>query len=488
MTPKEAVDLITAKNEYDNNKLRIKQQEKLYAYYQGNSAELRQYLTSALSLTYSNADIEEMQLNFINLTKKMVNQIAVLYKKQPDRYLADESGNKNEDWTNYYLYILPDDIENKDKTANRFGHLFGTSLTQVYFDNGIKYRVHPSQNLDVAVDDEDTQKIKAVKYDKYYGRELYTIIYTDENYFKLDQNGNATKIENNEGNENFFGVVPFARFMTEQSEDLWGEGMTDAVNVNEQINFLLTKLINRDIVLGTEGVTVAVNCGLKTKRTNNDGTTSTELAQVRVGAKHPITIENAKTDEVSPSVTHTAFTPHIQEIKDAIDWYIKLIALTKGLNPNSFLADVQATSGYSKIVDSLEQLEFREDYLASGRLYEQERFDITKAVNNYYATTTEGIAAGLKVIPDGLYLVTDFAEIEIPKTSQEIRDDRTFELENNLSTPVKWLMKDNPDLTKEEAEKQLQENKMYNDTLRKQTTLFESLINKNNGVKNVTAQ
>jgi tRNA uridine 5-carbamoylmethylation protein Kti12 len=484
LTPKEVITLATKKQIYDDNLARIEQQEKLYHYYQGNKNELESYLIDALSITYDIDDISEMQLNYVNIVKKLVNQIAVIYKKQPDRYLANEDGERNEDWTNYYLEMLPDDIENKDKTANRYGLLFDTVLTQVYFDNGIKYRVHPSQNINVKVDDEDTQKIKILMYDKYFNDELYTIVFTDTEHYKLDQDGNPVSFKGNENNKNSFGVIPFARWITGQFENLWGEGMTDAVNVNEQINFLLTKLVNRDIVLGTEGVTLAVNCGLKKKVIEEDGTTTSTLRKVRVGRKHPIVVENLKSDDQPARVEHIAFTSHIQEIKDTIDWYIKLIALTKGLNPNSFLAETQATSGYSKIIDSMEQLEFREDMLASARLYEQERFEITRKVNNYYAGTKEGTAAKLKAIPDNLELVVDFAEIEIPRTSQEIRDDRQFEFDKDLSTPKDWLKKNNPDLTDEEAEEKLIENKKFNDSLRKQTTLFESLINKNNGVKN----
>ncbi len=481
MTPKEIITLVTKKQIYDDNEARIEQQEKLYHYYQGNKNELESYLANALLKTYSQDDIDEMQLNYVNLTKKLVNQIAVIYKKQPQRYLANSEGTKDEDATKYYNEMLPDDIENKDKTANRYGLLFGTCLTQVYFDNGIKYRVHPSQNINVKVDDEDTQKIKVVMYDKVYDGEVYTIVFTDKLHFKLDQLGNSVSFGGNKNNVNPLGVIPFARYMTEQCENLWGEGMTDAVNVNEQINFLLTKLINRDIVLGTEGVTLAVNCGLRTKKVKDDGTAVEGVNKVRVGAKHPITVENAKADEQPPRIEHVAFTPHVEEIKNTIDWYIKLIALTKGLNPNSFLADVQATSGYSKIIDSLEQLEFREDGLASARAYEQERFEITRKVNNYYAGTAEGQKAKLKSIPEDLVLVVDFAEIEIPKTQDEIQKQREFELAHNLSTPIQWLMEDNPDLKEEEAIKKLQDNKSFNDTLKKQTTLFESLIN--NGVK-----
>ena len=482
ITAKETTDLMWAEHLYKQNEARQIKQEKLYAYYNGDSDDLERYLSSALTITYLATDIVDMQFQYINILKKLVNQIAVIYKKQPTRYLAKADGNKDDAATEYFLSIMPDDIAIKDKTAQRYAKLFGTSPTQVYYDKvkkKIQFRVHPSWKVSVKVDDENEHQVIDLRYDKYYDDELYTVIWTPTQHFKVDQDGNPSYIKGNEKGINPFGLIPFAWFISEQSEDLWGEGMTDATNVNEQINFLLTKLINRDIIIGSEGTIVAVNCGFKNKKG--------EQRFPRIGLKHPVTMDDIKSDDVTPTISHTSFEPLISDIKDTIDWYIKLLALTKGLNPNSFLADVQATSGYSKIVDSLEQIEFREDDIEAARLYEQERFNIIRTVNNYYAGTKEG--NGLKKIDEKLTLVVDFADIEVPKTPQEIREDRQFELDNNLSTPAQWLMQDNTDLDLEAAKKKIEENKVYNDSLKKQKSLLDSLINKNNGVqKNVTVQ
>ncbi|MFA5772867.1 MAG: hypothetical protein WC974_09080 [Thermoplasmata archaeon] len=477
MTQQEILSLVWKKNVHDQDKIRKAEQEKNYYYYIGSKNELEGYLTNALSLTYSIDDITDMQLNYVNLTKKLVNQLTVIYKEKPDRYLVDAAGKKVEKQTEYYLSILPEDINLQDKTAHRYGKVFGTSLTQVYFKNGkIRYRVHASQNLDIKTDDEDTKELELVAYEKYYKDEIFTIIYTADEYFKVDANGNPQKDKENPKNQNPIGMLPFARFFTEQGEGFWGEGVTDVVNTNEQINFLLTKLINRDLIIGSEGTVLATNCGLRKKGLKPDDEDG--VKKIKIGIKNPIVVETDRTDIPAPNIQHISFQPQILEIRNTIDWYIKLIALSRGLNPNSFLADVQATSGYSKIIDSLEQLEFRQEDLENARIFEQERFEITRAVNNYYAGTQEGRDAKLQMIPEDLTLVCDFAEIEVQKTPQEIRDDRLFAWENNLSTPAHALMEDNTDLDLETAQQQIEKNKLINDELKRKTTLFESVIQK----------
>jgi len=271
---------------------------------------------------------------------------------------------------------------------------------------------------------------------------------------------------------------------------MWGVGQGDAINVNEQINFLLTKLMNDDVVLGTAGTVLAVNLGL-TKKGTVDGD-ETGVREVKIGVKNPITVENARGgDMLPPSLTHVSFNPQIEAVKQTIDWYIKTIALTKGLNPNSFLADTQATSGYSKIIDSLEQLEIRQDDLEACRVFEKERFEITREVNNYFAQSTEGREYKLQTISEDLEMLIDFAEIEIPKTPDEIWRDRENRIKYNMASPVDFIIEENPDEDKTSAQEIINENKLINETMKPKTegqSLLNQFLNKKENPNEQTGQ
>lgn len=466
------LEIAYKEHKYNQEKKRKAEQEKLYDYYVGNGDQIVKYLDSALEVTFDDKDIEEWQKHFINITEKMVNMLAIVYKEPALRYF------NSEELTKKYLNVLPIDINSKDKKAHRFAKLLGSSLTEVYFNKRtkrIEYIVRPNHLFTVYWNDDDPNVIDVLMYDKYYtgadGKdELFTVVWTPDEHFKIDGLGNRKVVGNNSKMINPYGVVPFAKLTIKEGDDGWGEGMHDLVNVNEQINVLLTFLANGNIIMGTSGTLLAVNCDLK----NKGKVEGENLRKVRRGWKHPIVVENAQTDRVTPSLQHVVATPYIESIQGYIDWYIRTTALAKGLNPNSFLAEVRSTSGYSKIVDSLEQLEIRQDDIEPCRVYEKERFDITRKILE---------VNGIK-IPDE-ELTIDFQEVKIPETTDEIIKIRSFNLQNNLETPIDWLMENNPDLDYEQAKKQIEANKKINDKYIKEKpkSMLSDLIT--NGEPNV---
>ena len=143
----------------------------------------------------------------------------------------------------------------------------------------------------------------------------------------------------------------------------------------------------------------------------------------------------------------------------------------KGLNPSAVLAQLKDTSDYQKIMDAVDQMEMRKDDLEACRSYEKGRFEITKKVWNLHAQEFNK-----KPIPEDLELKVDFAEIEIHKTPADEQAEFEFELKHNLTTPAEFLMKQNPDLTLEEAQKIITDNTKFNQTLQKKTGLFERLL------------
>lgn len=493
------ITLTTKEFLYNQDEARKEIHEKFYHYYKGNDAQVKEYLTSALSITYSADRISQFQLNYINITNKLINQLAVIYKQPATRKLA-KLGNDgkyivDEKATEYLKKILPIDINTQDKTAHRFAKLFGSSFTQVLFKDGtIKYRVHPNQQLTIRCEEDDIEKMNLLMYDRECNKdgrpEITTVVWTEDAHYKLDELGNIESIENNEANVNPYECIPFAKLILNHGEDIWGVGQGDAINVNEQINFLLTKLMNDDVVLGTAGTVLAVNLGL-TKKGTVDGD-ETGVREVKIGVKNPITVENARGgDMLPPSLTHVSFNPQIEAVKQTIDWYIKTIALTKGLNPNSFLADTQATSGYSKIIDSLEQLEIRQDDLEACRVFEKERFEITREVNNYFAQSTEGREYKLQTISEDLEMLIDFAEIEIPKTPDEIWRDRENRIKYNMASPVDFIIEENPDEDKTSAQEIINENKLINETMKPKTegqSLLNQFLNKKENPNEQTGQ
>lgn len=442
------------------NLLRIQQQEKLYDYYISDELKILKRLNNVLAVTFDEDDIEEFQKEYVNITKKVINQLAIVYKEPAQRTLQS-SGKPDEKLTKYYSSILPANVNTTDKSAHRYSKLFNTSLTRVNFRNGrVVYDVLPSHLFDVITDDNDPYMLKQISYDKYIKNadgddELYTVFWTkDKHYMRqvLEVGdkyifGDEVPIGNNKEMINPYRVIPFAVMRMEMQGDFWGTGQCDLANVNEQLNFLLTDLTNGGIIMQSWGTPFLANTGLEEKN-----------KKVRFGPKHPIAVKQTNS-EFPPVFEYKNANPLISEVRATIDWKIKMIALTKGLNPNSFLADAKAASGYSKIIDSLEQLEIRRDDIEPCRIYEDERFNITRKVVNYHTEFQEN---GLEKIPDDEYLAVDFAEINIPQTTDENIKENEFKLKNGLISVVDLMKKQNPDLTDEEIKEKIKRNMEVN--------------------------
>ena len=474
-------DLIIAfhKDMHDKNEIRKKEQEKQYVYYSGNAHEIKRYLEAALAITYTDPqDVQEMQLQFVNLTTKIINQMAVVYREPAIRHMVfeepkvkitkDEDGNdieenlnkkEEEELTEYYnTSVLSLDINTQDKRAHRLASLHNMILTQVMLNEKtgkIKYKTRPSYLYDVVLDDNDD--IIEVSYPRYY--EIngnwgeFKVYWTDSDLYMLDASGNKMNLPNKSDKKNPFGVLPFALIVMEEGDE-WGEGKNDVINVCEQVNFLLTKLVNRDIILGTEGTLVGINLGLQKKSEEEGGE-----KKVRAGVSHVIEVNEVKSDELQPSLQHVTTSPHILDIKDTIDWYIMYIAGVYGLRGSDIISQIKDTSDYQKIMDSVDQMELRREDVEALRVYEKARFNITRTVFNSYVGTETGDKFKLKEIPEDVILKVDFADVEIQKTPDDIRKQRDWELGHGLSTEAQWMMEDNPDITEEKAKEQIKNNK-----------------------------
>jgi hypothetical protein len=452
------------------NELRIKEQMKLYHYYVGEKDKVIKYLDDVLCKTFDEKDVEEFQLNWLNVTEKVINSLAVVYRDPAVRYFADEfdslGDKKKDNFTNYYNSILPSNINTKDKTANRYAKLFNTALTQIDFDETtgkIFYNNRSSHFYDVVVDENNIYKPTKISYKTYKTLkdepEEVRIVWTDTDHYGIDSYGNDFAIGNNKGKKNPYGRLPFAIIREQEQGDFWGNGASDLVDANEQINFILTNLINAGVVMQAWGTPVAINCGLS-KRTE-DG--NLKFRQLRMGVKHPLIVENAKPGEAQPSLEYKNANPLIKEVADVIDWHIIKLCVLKGLDPNRIVGQLTEASGFAKIVDAIEQMELRRDSLEPCKEYEQERFEITRLVNNYWANTSTGSKFGLKKIPDDKKLVVDFAEIKAPvdAETQILVDD--FLLKRNAISIMDIVRRQNPDLTDEELEKVLITNKQQNE-------------------------
>lgn len=478
------------KNVRDMDEIRADIQEWLYDFYSGDYSQMIYWLEQDIIRVLGKEIVydQEWLYDFVNVTKKMIDRMAVVYKEPAKRVIASEIDQDKKPVTDYLDYILPVDVNTKDKRAHRFGKLFNTSLTQVYFNRNtgkIDFSIEPSHKYRVEVSSDNPYEITKVEYRKYLKNtsgqdEYYTIVWTADEHYKIDQQGNRIPVGNNTDlvnpwrNENGDGVLPFPKLMIEQGEDIWGIGQNDLVNVNENVNFLLTFLINDSIVMGSGGNLIATNLNLTKKGEEVNGT-----VKPRSGRRHPYAVDNIKVDDAQPNMQYVSTEPLIAEIQNSIDYRIKQIAVIKGLNPNTIISEIKDTSDYQKMMDYMEMIEVRRDDVDPCRTYEMERWEIIKAVNNTaYQDPELKNKFKLQEIPWDAELKVDFADIKMELSPDQLWSDRAEREQRNMKTPIDWLMEENTELTKEEAEQILQQNKEINSTNSRKPSALETLLSK----------
>ena len=101
----------------------------------------------------------------------------------------------------------------------------------------------------------------------------------------------------------------------------------------------------------------------------------------------------------------------------------------------------------------IKDMERKEDYyddIALWRMYEQDFYNVERVIAGY-----NGIE-----LPEQFGV--DFEEIDYPKTVQDQILKDQFDIQNNLTTRAKIMVRDNKDLTVEQAQVIIEENKATN--------------------------
>ena len=465
--------------------IRISQQQKQYDFYNNNQDKIIYYLKQSFGSSISSVNRANFYFYYINIVEKIVSALATVYRK-PAKISVMRNGAVDEELTKYYNSIIPQDSNSYKHNAEKMAVLQNVSLTKVYFDrelNKIGLRVESSHNYIIDYDYDNPNKMELLAYDipintvTYKGlreREKNTIIWTAEEHFRYDSDNNRQPYGNNLDEVNPYGIIPYAVFRVKQADDFWGFGLNDVIKFNEVIDMLFCDL-RFGAHLQAWGQPVAINCGFA--RTNRSG--KDEIDPVATGPEFPIIVDNVDANMYPPSFEFKSPNPMLQELTNLIDYHIIQIALSKGLNPNNFIAEVKATSGFSKVVDMINEIGQREELLDPARNYENELFNIIRRINNTHVNESRGM---LKLIPEDCTISVDFADISSPKTVEETWNEREKKLTHNMASVVDFIMEENPDLTREQAEELLRNNKLINDEILKGKVSLNAIVRNNNTV------
>ena len=141
---------------------------------------------------------------------------------------------------------------------------------------------------------------------------------------------------------------------------------------------------------------------------------------------------------------------NINEAIENIKFQIELVASNNHLWIQWAESGGEVPSGISLMIKDMERKEDYYDDIALWRLYEKDFYRVERTIAGYN---------GIEFPED---FGVDFQEVEYPKTVQDQIAKDQFDIENNLTTRAKIMVRENKDLSVGQAQQLINENKNVN--------------------------
>ena len=402
---------------------RRKEIRKYLDYYSGTSTE--NYINS-----YFNADaFTEIPPTVSNFTKKFINKISRIYTLDAKRNV----GNKK-----YAELCHTKNV--RMKHSERMTRLLGTIANRIYWANdAFDYR--PIYYFEAYFGDNPFQPESIIypllnnSYDLSDTENLQWEYWDSEIYAIMDEEGNILMKK-----ENPYETIPFVfTHREDQIDSFYVEGASDIINCNEQVNIALTEM----------------NLGMRFNMFGQPWVTglNSDQSLVRTGSDTILDMG----DEGAYNITSPK--GNIAEAIDNIKFQMELVALNNHLWITWAESGGEVPSGISLMIKDLDRKEDYFDDIALWRMYEHDFYKVERAIAGY-----NGIS-----LPEEFGV--DFEEVEYPKTIQDQIMKDQFDLEENLITRAKIMIRDNKDLTLKQAQKIIDENESVNEQ-RNQQSIF----------------
>ena len=396
----------------ENHRKREAYVHKLLDYYNGNNTD--HYIKGRFDLDA----FREVPSYQSNITKKFINKMSRIYTVGADR-------NVNNRYSN--LSVLKD---SKMKHVERMTRLLGTIAVRImyiddempHFDYQPIYYFHPFFGDDpfkpVAISyplmnySEDVSNTDSCQY----------IHWNEQSYIIFDESGKVL-----EEKDHGYGTLPFAFTHREhQCDSFYVEGANDICNANEHINITMTEMqLGLRFQMFGQPVVSGADLG------NNQRFGSDVILELPDGANYDIK---------SPA-------GDIEKVIENVKFQMELVAQNNHLSVQFAQDGGETPSGIALKIKDLESFEDYQDDLALWTQYEHEIYQIER---NIARTFNIGLPQGLKL---------DFNEPEYPMTVQDQIALDNHRLNLGLVNKAELMVEYNKDLTLDEANAKLKENK-----------------------------
>lgn len=352
-----------------------------------------------------------------NVYKHIVNSISNVYSYGVDRVFDDELASE----------LYSDLRINKVMTqANRFMNAFNDVLVQVSWADGkpkIMLRLPHQTEVEYS-----NGTLHCVKYfiqmiDEKTEQWAY---WSDSEHYYIERKGGKEKIiavEDNEEMINPFGVLPFVIMHNGWRDESFFDMYTGDDMVNGTID-LAVHLTFLNHIIKSQSFKQLVGKG------DNVG----ELLGQVLDPLSILTLTGQNTE-----INVLDMQSNYEQLHKVTQEMANNLAVNYGISPNQFRMSGSPSSGFSLKMENIKLDRFTVEQQQDFKVYENELFRMIQLVSEYYGTTISGDMS------------VNFVEPTYPESEKDMIDSAKEKIDLGLTSSHKILMKNDPDLTPEEA-------------------------------------
>jgi len=386
------------------------ERERLLDYFEGLNLE------NDIKQFFDSESLSQIPPMYINLVRNIISRRALVYQQAPVRF--------NEKYTD-----VIGDFDSVMKQFEQLTYLLGTEALYTHWDDNakkLKYRpIHfftpffkPNEDEPFAIMYQAESQLQARTEDAQY---MFWSKDTDDmegKHFMISSRGKITSIVPDDRNP-YGDVLPFnIAHRHPFTRDFFREGASDLVDGMRSINIMLTELaLHGRFQLGQPVFT-----GLDTEQ------------RIQMGQDKALVLpEGANFNYATPNA-------NVQAMIESTKYMVDSIAQSNNVRIN--WTDKSQESGLSKKMGQMDlQDALRSDTEQIYRPFEKEQFRIAKRICE--------VSGGINL---GDQFSIDFAEREVPMSTDEEIKYYSWAFQNDLETRQSYLRKKNPDFKEEEIQ------------------------------------
>jgi hypothetical protein len=268
-------------------------------------------------------------------------------------------------------------------------------------------------------------------------------IWWSTNYhFTTDEKGVIIdNSESGDSGENPVKDIPFVNIATSQDGNFWAVGGEDLSDGAVLVNLFLTEIY---YIAKYQGMGLFYLFGRGVPK------------RIKVGPSQALTLD-VKPEDPTPQIGFATSNPNISEYMMAIKEYISALLKTNKLEPSTVIgldSAMTASSGVQEMLQKSELNESLEDIKEFYRDAEPLIFQKYIKWHNYLfdKMLLDDDFASIGRIPEDIKIVTKFNEPRSTMTEKEKLEIIKIRRDLHLDTMVDSIMRDNPELTHEQAQ------------------------------------